>query len=72
MTVRGKGDEVDKDLKVVHNKDNQFEVTDLSSGESKVIDCTDFDFEYNSLIRMNVDKSAETLQFLGQTNNLDY
>ena len=61
VTVRGKGDEGDKDLKVVHKKDNQFEVTDLSSGESKVINCSDFDFEYNSLVRMNVDKSAETL-----------
>jgi len=61
VTVRGKGDEQDRDLKVVHQRDNQFEVTDLSSNESKVIDCADFDFEYNSLVRMNVDKSAETL-----------
>lgn len=54
VTVRGKGDEEDKDWKVTHNDDGTFEVTDLTSGESNTINSKAFDFEYNSLVRLNV------------------
>lgn len=54
------------------NSDGIFEVTDLASGESNMINSSLFDFEYNSLVRLNVNDDNEILQLLGQTNNLDY
>jgi len=72
VTVRGKGDEEDKDWKVSLNSEGIYEVTDMATGESNIIKSSLFDFEYNSLVRLNVNDNSEILQLLGQTNNLDY
>lgn len=54
MTVLGKGDDSDRDWKVESAGDN-YHVTDMGTGETSSISMNNFEFEHNSLIKMDVD-----------------
>lgn len=71
ITILGKGDEADRDWKVDCGKDS-FTVTDMGSGATFEHRISNFDFEHNSLIKLDMGAETETLQFLGQENDLKF
>lgn len=71
VTILGKGEEADKDLKVECAK-NSFHVTDVASGQMTEHQVSDFVFEHNSLIKLGLGAKTETLQFMGQQHDLKF
>lgn len=65
-TIIGKGDEADRDWKVEAHENDSYTVTDMATGNSVQIQMNNFDFEHNSLIKMDLaGNERETIQFIG-------
>lgn len=45
-------DEVDHDWRVEKTDSGSFKITDLATGETAEVDMSSFDYEHNSLIKM--------------------
>jgi len=71
MTVIGKGDNEDRDWKIELGA-NSYTVTDMASGNSSVLKMDNFEFEHNSLIKMDLEQGKETIQFIGQQHDLKF
>jgi propionyl-CoA carboxylase alpha chain len=50
-----KGSDKDHDFKIERNGDGSFKITDLESNKETQIKASNFDFEYGSLLRFDVD-----------------
>ena len=77
MTVLGQGaEDSDTDIKVERcaSDSSKFTVTDLASGESCDLDVASFDYEHNSLIKMEggADVGSQTFQLMGSDNDLKF
>ena len=77
MTVVGQGaDDADHDLKVERNASDasKFTVTDMSSGEASEVDVASFNYEHNSLIKMEGGSTigSQTFQLMGSDNDLKF
>ena len=57
-----KGGDHDHDFKIERQKDG-FQVTDLATGKSSHIKAANFDFEYGSLLRFDVNGERRLIQF---------
>lgn len=63
MTVHALRDQPAADLKITQVSDNEFRVTDLTSGKEQTHKISNYNFVYNSLIDISVDGQATKLQF---------
>lgn len=70
-TILGKGEDLDRDWKVEQTQTG-FTVTDMLSGKSTSHKVSDFSFEHNSLIKMQLAHGKETLQFTGSQHDLKF
>jgi acetyl/propionyl-CoA carboxylase alpha subunit len=57
-----KGGDKDHDYKIV-KKDGVFEITDLADNKTSVINASNFDFDYGSLLRFDVNGERRLIQF---------
>lgn len=72
VTILGQGDLPDKDWKVESGK-TSFTVTDVASGATSEHKISSFDFEHNSLIKLDLgDDKKETLQLTGSEHDLKF
>ena len=65
-----KGGEKDHDYKIVKSA-GVFEITDLASNKTSKINATNFDFDYGSLLRFDVDGKRRLIQFDETRNELN-
>jgi len=68
--VSFKGGEKDHDYKIVKSA-GVFEITDLASNKTSKINATNFDFDYGSLLRFDVDGKRRLIQFDETRNELN-
>ena len=74
MTLLDSGhDAKDRDFKVEKLSDERFLVTDMASGTSQGIEISNFDYEHNSLIKMD-EKGGKnsTFQLLNVANDIKF
>lgn len=66
-------DEPSSDYKITRNSDEEFSITNMSTGKTETHRINDFKYEYNSLITLNIDDEAQILQFNNaQNDNIRY
>ena len=58
-----KGADKEHDFKIERQTDGSFKVTDIESKKESVIKASNFDFEYGSLLRFDVDGKRHLIQF---------
>jgi propionyl-CoA carboxylase alpha chain len=58
-----KGADKEHDFKIERKSDGSFTVTDLESKKESAIKATNFDFDYGSLLRFDVDGKRHLVQF---------
>lgn len=72
VTVVGQGENPNKDWRVELAKDS-YTITDIEANSTTTHTVDSFNFEHNSLIKMNiVGQENETFQLTGQKNDLKY
>ena len=70
VTVEGLREAEAKDYKITQLSDSEYEITDIASGASKTHKVSDFNFEYNSLINLQMNKQDTTyLQYSSVKND---
>lgn len=57
------------DFKVERLSDSEFKITDVASGKAETHKTSDFVFEYNSLVTLNLDGEDQILQFNSVAND---
>lgn len=67
-----KEDDHDRDFKIEKLADCSYTVTDIINGKAHTFSPKDFDFDYNSLLRFDLDGSRKLIQFLDVKAEVNY
>jgi propionyl-CoA carboxylase alpha chain len=66
-----KGDK-DKDFKIEQKDDGSYSVTDIESGQSSTFKAGDFDLDYGTILRFNLNGNNKLIQFIDSKDNLNF
>lgn len=69
VTIKG---EKDLDFKIEKQDNGTYTVTDVESGKSQNFSPKDFDFDYNSLLRFDLNGDRKLIQFLDVKTEINY